>query len=395
MALSAAIGQSRLADAHDAGFQAAQQALEQLGRGRTAFALVVASHVHPAQQVLAGINDSLGETPVLGFSTSAELTSQGRSQRSVAVALFASDEVEARCGWWPDFVQDSRACTFNMLKALQPQAETGEILLLVADGLSGSAEYLGQETSQAGYALAGCLAGGDVGRGRTFQMGGRQSGSGGLAAAVLSGNIVIGVGAEHGWRPVGALARLTRVQGQWVRTLDDQPANELYARLFGYPAREWAYSPLNDLVRLYPLGLHTEEDVVVRAPLRMEADGSLRMNARLPEGAIVDIMVGSQDGCLEAARQATRQALDALGPTRPRLAVLLVDVAWQALLELQPGSEVQAVSQILGQEVPVIGGYTYGQVARLGQPGPVHLFNQHIEVVLFGVKEIEVQEGVL
>jgi hypothetical protein len=390
MSLSAAVGSSNSADAREAGLQAARQALDQLGRGPVVFGWLIVSHTLPVQQALSGAADLLGDAPLLGFSTSAELTDAGRARRSVVVALLSADDVQARAGWWPDFVQDSRACTQNMLKSLQPDGEAGELLLTVADGLGGDASHLCAALSSAGYPVAGCLAGGELWRGRTYQVGGRQQGSGGLAGAVLSGNVVIGVGSAHGWQPVGALTRLTRVQGQWVRMLDNQPANEVYAHFFGYPARLWAYPPLSEMVRLYPLGIQESGGLLVRSPLRVEVDGSLRMNTVLPEGRIADLLVGSQDSCLEAARQAVSQALTALGPTRPRLAVVLVDAAWQTMLELNPQAEVQAVRQALGGDAPIVGGYTFGQIAPTSPHGPPQLLNQHMTVILFGVKKVEV-----
>jgi hypothetical protein len=276
-----------------------------------------------------------------------------------------------------------------MLRNLQPDEDEREVLMVVSDGLNGDPALLCETLSGKGYSLMGALAGGDLSQGRTYQAGGRQSGSGGLSAGVLSGNIVMGVGAGHGWQPVGAMVRLSRVQGAWVRTLDGQPANEIYARMFGQAARDWLEPPLSNLVRLYPLGLDDDGSMTVRSPVHIEADGSLRMNSRLPEGRLVNLMVGTQASCLAAARQAAEQALNDLGPTRPRLALLMVDAAWQSLLEAQPGAELQAVRQVLGPGVPVFGGYTLGQIARLGYKTPAQLFNQHIVVALFGLKKVE------
>ncbi len=390
MSLTSVVGQSQQAlDGREAGLQAMRRALDQVGRQSVAFGWVIASHVYVLQDVLAGAADLLGNVPLLGFSSSAELSAAGRSRRSVVVALVCAEDVQGRAGWWPNFAQDTRVCVQAMLQSMRPDPQAGESLLLVADGLNGDAALLCNMLSETGLMAAGCLAGGELWRGRTFQLGGRQSGNGGLAAAVLSGNVAMGVGVAHGWRPVGALSRLTRVQGQWVRTLDDQPASETYARLFGYPAREWSHSPLNDLVRLYPLGVHDAQGMKVRSPLRVEVDGSLRMNTALPEGGLVDILVGSQQGCQQAAARAARQALAALGPTRPCLAILLADMAWQSLLELDANVEVDAVREIIGKDVPLAGGYTLGQIARLSPDGPVELFNQHILLLLFGSRAVE------
>lgn len=412
MSLTAAVGQSHALQAREAGAQAAKQALEKIGLTPVVFAWVIVSHAFPIQETVSGVADVLGNASMLGFSSSAELTGAGRSRRSVVVALLAGEDIQARAGWWPDYAQDSRAISQAMLRSLRPDGENKEILLLVSDGVNGDADDLCRTLTDGGYALAGCLAGGELWRGRTFQVGGRASGSGGLAGAVLSGNIVAGVGAAHGWQPVGALSRLTRVQGQWVRMLDGQPVSETYSRLFGYPARSWSYPPLSDLVRLYPLGLPETEGTSaaqgastvmgggpvasagsaplrVRAPLRMEADGSLRMNSVLPEGEMVELMIGSPEACRQAAQQAAAQARQALGPTLPRLALVLVDIAWQALFDLDAMAELQALRQVLGPEVPIAGGYTFGQISRLQPQGLAQLLNQHMLIVLFGDKTVE------
>jgi hypothetical protein len=384
----------------EAGVQAARQAQEQVGLAPVAFAWVIASHAFSMSEVVGGVGEVLGNSPLLGFSTSSELTNAGRSRRSVVVVIFAGEDIQARAGWWPDFAQDSRSITQAMLRSLNPSGERGEILLLIADGVNGDAEEMCRLLMDSSYALVGCLAGGEVWRGRTFQAGGRASGSGGLAGAVLSGNIVVGVGAAHGWQPVGTLSRLTRVQGQWVRMLDGQPVSEVYSRLFGYTPRSWSFPPLNELVRLYPLGLsQTQPEATasggdslslrVRSPLRMEADGSLRMNSVLPEGELVELLIGSPEACRRAARQATQQALQTLGPVVPRLALVLIDIAWQTLFELDALAERDAIRQVLGPEVPIVGGYTFGQIARLQPQGPASLMNQHILVVLFGDKTVE------
>jgi hypothetical protein len=132
------------------------------------------------------------------------------------------------------------------------------------------------------------------------------------------------------------------------------------------------------------LGFQEDENFVLRSPIRVEADGSLRMNTGLVEGALADIMVGTQVGCEQACRQATQQALSALGEATPCLAVLLVDAAWQMLLELEPESELNAVREILGENIPILGGYTLGQIASDSSQGKLDLHNQHIAVLLFG-----------
>jgi hypothetical protein len=402
MSFQTSIGQSSATGGRDAGKEAAARALESLGRGEhkgsarpagkpvpPAFAWLMASDAYPFGEVLAGVAEVLGNLPVLGFSTSRELTPAGRARRTVVVALFGGAGLQARAGFAAEFSQDARLSAQNILRTLHPDPQNHEILLAAADGISGDATELCRALSETGCPAAGCLAGGEVWRGRTFQAGGRSSGSGALAAAVLSGDIVLGQGSAHGWLPVGMISRVTRVQDNWVRTLDNRPASEVYADLFGVPARDWVRMPMNDLVRIYPLGLQQPDGLELRAPLRMEADGSLRMNAVVPEGRRVEVMVGSPERCRQAAVEAARQALQALGPARPRLALALIDAAWHTLLELEPAAEIDAIRSVIGPDVPIAGGYTFGQITRPDVSGPIRLLNQHILVLLFAPSTVE------
>lgn len=198
----------------------------------------------------------------------------------------------------------------------------------------------------------------------------------------------------------------------WVQTLDAAPAVETYARYFGYSPREWAFPPLTNMARLYPLGVEmssatlepagdplaangatrtisptTAGDLLLRSPLRVEVDGSLRMSAPVPQGAVVHLMVGDPDACLQAARQASQTALDALtagrANIRPILAIALVDVAWQYLFETRPTQVAAALKATLG-DIPLVGAYTLGQIAR-PQPGAAPVIqNQNLAVVVFG-----------
>jgi hypothetical protein len=387
MSLTAAVGLATAIEGRDASAQAARQALGQLTRKPVAIGFVFASDDYGMEQVLGGAAPVLGDTPLIGLSTTNILTNQGSSQRSVAVALLAGGEMDAQAAWWPDFDENSRAVTETMANTFQLWDEGPEkTLFLVVDGLSGDFSELPANLPAGNYVPSGCLAGGNLKSGRTYQIGGSQTGSGGLAAALLSGNIKSGVGVGHGWQPIGIYFKVTQANGPWVRTLDGKPAADAYAQLFGYEPRDWSFPPLNEMVRLYPLGIETEgqEGLLVRSPLRVEADGSLRMSTPVPTGSTCHLLLGSVEACQKAACEAARQALDGLENAQPVLALLLVDISWQTLLEADPGLPIQALHEVLGTEIPIAGAYTYGQIAQTPASEKIALLNQHIEVLIIG-----------
>ena len=380
MTMVSSVGSAQALDGREAGLQAAHQALNHIGANTPKMAVVIASHQYQAREVYNGVSSLLGDVPMIGLSSPSGLTREGQHPHSVIVGLLSGD-FNADTMWLPGYAQSGRETAAKVEQHAAARVEQ-QSLLFFADGFNGDAEQFCAGLTS-GLPTVGGLSCGDLHTGNNYQMAGSQSGSGGLVAAFLRGNIKIGIGHDHGWDAVGRQFRITRSRGFWLRTLDGRPASETYAQLFGYPAREWAFPPLNYLARLYPLGIEQGEELTVRAPIRVEADGSFRMNAGIREGIDAYLLVGSRAGCERAARQATQQALLQLGDIKPAFVLVLVDIGWQMLLKSQPGAEIAAIQEILGTDIPIAGGYTLGQIASPPGKSPDFL-NQHIMVIAFG-----------
>jgi len=385
MTFHAAVGQAQALDGRETSLQATHQALNGLGAVAPGLGIVIASHQYQALDVASGVASLLGDAPVIGFSTPAGLTGAGLHSHSVVVAVLSAETLVAQSHWLPGYAQSSRETAAQLDKLISDQ-QTQNVLFF-ADGLNGDAEQFCNSIDNNAFQIAGSLSSGDLHSGSTYQIAGNQTGTGALSALTISGNLCISVGYAHGWDPVGGHMRVTRSRGFWLRTLDARPASETYADLFGYPAREWAFPPLSHMARLYPLGMEQGDDLVIRSPIRVEADGSFRMNAPVRDGADAFVLVGSKTSCLKAAQQAAQQALRDLEGVKPVFALVLVDIAWQMLLKATPGAEITAIQEIIGEDVPIAGGYTLGQVIPGKEVAPPSFLNQHIMVMLFGEKK--------
>jgi hypothetical protein len=291
MTLIASVGQAQALNGHEAGLQATHQALKNIGMGTPSLAIVIASRYYDAKEIANSVSSLLGDTPTIGFSSASVLTNAGQTKNAVGVALLSSNELKVDQHWIPGYAQSGRE-TATRLRELagNEKTENQKTALFFADGFNGNAEQMCISLNESSFSIVGGLSSGNPHTGATSQIAGSQAGSGSLAAAMIEGDMKVGVGSDHGWRPIGSQFRVTRSRGFWIRTLDGRPASEAYANLFGYPANEWGFPPLNYLVRLYPLGIDQGDDLQVRSPLRVEADGSFRMNAPVRDGA----------GCLPA-----------------------------------------------------------------------------------------------
>jgi len=385
MTLHAAVGQAQALDGREASLQATHHALNNLGAVAPGMGIVIASHQYQARDVASGAASLLGDAPVIGFSTPAGLSGAGLHSHSVIVAVLSADDLDVGSCWLPGYAQSSRE-TASQLDMLVSGRQVQNVIF-VADGFNGDAEQFCSSTSPNEIRMVGGLSSGDLHTGNTYQIAGNQTGAGALAALTFSGNLRMGIGRAHGWDPVGGQMRVTRSRGFWLRTLNARPASETYAELFGFPARDWGFPPLSHMARLYPLGMEQGEELVIRSPIRVEADGSFRMNASVRDGVDAFIMVGSRLSCQKAAQQATQQALRELDGVKPAFALVLVDIAWQMLLKATPGAEIAAIQEIIGTQVPIAGGYTLGQIVPGAEAATPTFLNQHIVVILIGEEE--------
>ena len=385
MGLHAAVGYAQALDGREASLQATHLALNRLGTQSPSMGFVIASHLYQARDVANGLSGLLGDIPIIGFSAPAGLTNDGLHPHSVAVGILSSDDLEARPHWISGYAQSSREAARQLIELLQEHH--AEKALFFSDGFNGDAEQFCETLAGEKYQIVGGLSSGDLHTGNTYQIAGMQTGTGAMAALTVKGKLHIGTGGAHGWDPVGTLMQVTRSRGFWLRTLNSKPASETYAELFGFPAREWGFPPLSHMARLYPLGIEHGEELTIRAPIRVEADGSFRMNAPVHDGTDAFVLVGSRSNCQKAAEQAAQQALRGMNGIKPVFALVLVDVAWQMLLKASPGIEVSAVQSILGEDIPILGGYTLGQVTQMKADRQLQFLNQHIVVIVFGGDE--------
>jgi hypothetical protein len=463
----------------DAAMQATQRALDQLGATKPVLALVFVSQEFQAGEVLSGLTSLLGDIPLWGFTTTTPLCSDGDLPRSVLVALITGSDLKAEVQWFPNYAQDSPAAARQFIANLKQEVFLPQEILLVADGINGSLLPVCAALAELQVNIVGCMAAGEPSLGKTYGIGKNQAGPGALSAVILGGRFRLGVGLGHGWQDLGIYFRATRTRDVWLQTLDGVPSAEAFSRYFGYTAREWAFPPLTDIARLYPLGVEPPRpdseakratgpfrstaaltplnlgtnalsgstqppatpgtgsisggqlvpgnlgtaaligarpiptqppimpvgtgplssspppvssspfvemnpaNLLLRSILRVEIDGSLRMSAPVPEGAVVHLMTGDPDACLTAARDAAEQALFALGSARPLLAIAFIDAAWQTLFATRP-SQVTDVLKAALSGLPLVGAYTFGQLVRPRLDEPPVLHNQNIAVVVFG-----------
>ena len=150
-------------------------------------------------------------------------------------------------------------------------------------------------------------------------------------------------------------------------SVDGKPAIALYEKYFGDKAKELRQETLATLAVSYPLGIRVpgQEEYLIRDPLSVDENGSITCAAEIPEGSDVRIMMGTREAAIEMARHAAEEARVQLGAARPKAIIIFNCIARKKLLGADGGREIAAIQKVLGEDVPLIGFYTYGEQAPL------------------------------
>ena len=148
MPMKFSVGQAFSVEARDAVAKAVYDARLPMGNAHIGFAFVIASVEYDFQAVFNSAKTQIGDIPMIGFSTTGELTQTGSHRRSVVVALVFDDDLECAADWQPGFVSNSVQTVRGLLDSLALTSEHKGLLMFVADGLGGEYEEVIQHLPQ-------------------------------------------------------------------------------------------------------------------------------------------------------------------------------------------------------------------------------------------------------
>ena len=370
------IGTSTEADAGGALAAAARSALA--ASVSPAFALVFSTFDYPAEEVALAANEALGSTPWAGLVTPAILADGHVMRRGIAVGVLDCERLRVRVGAPEPSGNDARdtgrrAAREALAGMPLPPADRSRAMLLFADTKSrDAAEVVHGALSVAGAGIAWC--GGGTGSldpgGSAAQFANGRALRDHVVAVTLDCHARVGVGIKHGWQPTGPPAMVTRADGTLVEELEHRPAFDIYRAAAEEAGQQLDAEEFVRFAMSHPLGIpQADGEYLVRDPLALEEGGALRFLAGVPDGAIVRVMEGTPAMLVEAARAAATMARKDVGA--PVGGALVFDcISRYLMLGDRLQEELSACRGALGEDVPVLGCLTFGEVGAFGSRLP-------------------------
>lgn len=366
-----AVGQSGDNDARAAGRHAAAEALD--GRDDPKLLIVFCWEAYDLAELVEGIRERAGDTPLVGCSTAGEICTAGPGDAGVVITALggpgfdvATASADAAGGRLREAGAEVAACLDGLR---DPEGKPHRVLLLLTDGLAGDQSEIVRGAYRvvgAEVPLVGGCAGDDLRMTATAQLHDGKVLRHAVVGAAIASDAPLGIGVRHGWRRVGSPMVVTRSEGNRVFLLDDAPALDVYLQRLGAPPEaQTDPQAFTRFAMTHPLGLSRRSGEEVRFVAGADfADRSIACIAQVPQGGLTWFMEGDDASVLDATDAACRDALNALGG-RPPLGFVAFDcIARRGVLgETGIRREVERIADF-ASSAPVAGFYTYGEIAR-------------------------------
>jgi hypothetical protein len=319
--------------------------------------------------LLKSLTDSSGTPTILGCSSAGEFTSDGSGQGLTNVTAIRSAEMRFTATVGTD-LSDPHSAARAIAGNFRGDQNAGfpfRAALVLLDALAGHAEELVDaltlETAGT-YRFFGGGAGDDARFQKTFVFCGTEVYSNAAVALEILSKKPLGIGARHGWSPIGPALRVTESDGSRVVSMNAAPAVEAFEDHATSTAQRFDQSDPMPFFLHNIVGVDTDAGHKLRVPVGI-SDGGIVCAAEIPAGAAAHIMSTGVGSAADAAAEATRDAVQQVtrsGGT-PKAALFFDCVATRLRLGQQFDNELDAVSAALGG-IPFAGFNSYGQVVR-------------------------------
>lgn len=387
------VGFSKEKNTATAAREASYLAKTQLRQSSAELAIVFTSTHYNPQETLQIINQSLGSPKTIGCSTGGIILAQGLEKRGIGVLAIGSDEIRFGVAAANE-INATNALAAGTDLARNTIMDFGEhrrqAFIVLFDGLLRNNSLLvrgAQEILGKAFPIVGAGSSDNFYFKETRQYFNNKASNRTATALLLGGGARIGIGSDHGWRPLGKPRLADNTENNIIKTIDGKKASSIYEEYFGRDLKGFFPDQPNALGFLYPLGIRSQktgEDYILLAPVGILSDGSIVCPGDVPKEAEVHVMIGKKDFCKQAAYNAASQARDALSGIKPKVVIIFESMARQKLLGRETLQEIQIIRDVLGLDVPLIGMCSYGEIAplkTLESGGEAHIQNGNIVIL--------------
>ena len=364
--------------------EAVSQALEALGETSPDLVLLYCSSEYDYQAAVKTVRALTDNAPLIGSSTAGEFTQSRVELGSIAVCLFASDDIRFFTGMAQGMDTDAETAVGNIIAniPLDDPNYPHRCIFLLTDGMAGNGEeitLLISNMAGPNTQTIGGLAADDFKMERTVVFHNDTVADKSASICVMASKKPFYTSVNHGHCALTGPMKVARAQDNVLYEVDGRPAWEVWKECSKEAAAKLSIdveaieSPgeVAKFLSNFELGLKTGDgSYKVRYPMSVNKDGSVNFTCTIPDGATICIMDGHDpERQIDAARrsaQQVKQAAEADGYST-FAGVLVIECAVRQFLLGDRFHEAPGAMLDVLDGIPMIGAETYGEM-RL-EPG--------------------------
>ena len=381
------VGKSIHRDSYKAGQEAASEAVTRHG-GIPGTLIVFGSCRFDHRKLLTGITSVTGDIPMVGGTTAGEISTSGFSKQSVVIMALSSPILDFTTGIGLNMSKDEKACSVSLARKIRRKNAVKNALSLIIfpNGMGGDGVKVIEGLHQVlgtNIEIVGGYLGDDERFENTFQYYNGKVYRDAIPALLISGEkgFETGIGVRSGFESIGNRFYCTDSENNIVKKFDEERALDLYREFLG----EERSKRLPGICLEYPFGLIDEKVSIagkdyfqLRCGLTVDQEeGTITLAASIPKGSALTITTASRGEIINGAKLAALQAREALKNTVPQAILMFSCVGRKLVLGRRTQEEVDAVKKILGEDLPIIGFYTYGEI------GPIDKMREELAITKF------------
>jgi hypothetical protein len=392
LSTSISIGFSQHPDPHNAISQACMMVKNQLNTADTDLVIIFASPQYIVPETQSVISRILKPKHLVGSSTGRIILSNGVANLGIAIVGINSDDMRFGVSAISGIdAQNMYSTGFDLARKAAQDLNSShrEVFIIFSEGIEkNSSQFIRgvKEALGGGFPVLGAISSDDFKYKRLSQFFQDQILHNSVVGLLLGGAFNLALGCKHSFKPLGKPRTITKVDGCIVRTIDNEPAVEIYKHFLGSDAEGLKNFTLNSSAAMYPLGFYLEESrqYLLRNIIDILEDGSIVCHEGIPQGAEVHLMISNNESCRNSAIEAAELVKASLADKPAKLVLVFESLARHRILGRNTSSEIQAIKDVLGKTTPIVGMCSYGEIGpfeTLSNIKNIYLHNESILIV--------------
>lgn len=340
------------------------------------------------QLMLDMISETFPGIELIGCTTAGDYSSAyGFSDDAITLIVLSSEDIEFGTGVARELSTDFETAVSNAVETARGKIHQDPSLCLAfPEGydirfepvLESLRAKLGRGCPVFGGAAGTHWADGS----EIFQFYGREVLTGAIPILLISGPVKHAFTIANSWRPVGRKAIVTEARDRLVSKIGDLSAVDFYRYYLGHheaPAKEF-------ILAVYE---QNRSEFYIRAPVKYHDDGSVTFSETIPEGAEVQLTEATREDLIQDTISTTERLKVQSREWKPAIAFAFSCAFRKEILGTAAGKESDILKEILPPGLPIIGFYSFGEIAPLVPGGESLAHGATLVSLLIGPKSDE------